>query len=151
MKEFNETIAVNESNNATGISIFDDLKPMPVYYSEKSVLWLSTVFGAFFGSVLMAINFKHTEGQKGRWQIIVFGIVYTCLQVLIANSVPRANSGIGFFLNLAAAYLMTKVFWKKYIGEGVTYARRSIVVPIVVGIAIMGFFLAAVLLAPPGS
>ena len=147
MEEINEnTQGPSSQNNET--SIFDELKPMPEYYSERAIYGSSIFFGVFFGSILMAINLKNTESKKGVWQVVVFGFVYTIVQIAVASIVLNKSTGLSIALSIPGAYLLKTTFWNKYIGKGVLYSKKSMLIPMSIGIALMLAYLYIILHTP---
>ncbi len=83
MEQINEITLAADSNEET--SIFDDLTPLPKYYSVKAIYAFSFLFSTIFGAVLMAINIKNTESKKGIPQVLLFGFLYTGLEIWVLN------------------------------------------------------------------
>jgi len=137
-----ENITETQTATAEGTSIFDDLKPLPVYYSDRAIYTLAFLFSALFGSVLMAMNLKNTESKKGVWQVLLFGFLFTGGQIWLATVLPKSSSGSGIAMNIVGAAILRYAFWNKYIGKDVPYTKRSVVVPSIIGIAIVLAYLA---------
>ncbi|MGZ4056237.1 MAG: hypothetical protein ACXVPU_04800 [Bacteroidia bacterium] len=113
-------------------NVVDDLEA-PQYYSEKAIYSFAVFFGVLFGSVLMAINLNNTENKKGIIEVIVFGIVFTALQIFILSAIPQ-NSGLTLIFSLGGAFVINNYFWKKYIGGETKYRTRPIWIPLITGI-----------------
>ncbi len=124
-------------------SIFDNLKPLPVLYTDRAIYVFSLLMGLLFGSILMAINVSRMGNKKGVWQVIVYGVLYTALQYVITNTVlHNSNLGLTLGINICGAFLMRKLFWETYIGKDTAYTPRSVLVPgiiagVIVAIAIV--------------
>jgi len=141
------TEAAGFPGNTEDTSIFDDLKPLPVLYSDRAIYTLAFLFSTLFGSVLMAMNLKNTESKKGIWQVLAFGILFTAGQIWLSNNLPGTNSGGGFLMNIVGAAILRYVFWNKYIGKNTPYTKRSVVVPSIIGIVIVAFLLFVIISA----
>ena len=116
-------IVRNESgvsqDNIDEPSIFDGLKPKPVYYSESAIYWYSTILGILFGGVLMAINCSNTEGKRGAWQVVVFSVLFMAIETVLFNYIIREYKWLHFVFNIAGAFILNQVFWEEYIGKNV--------------------------------
>jgi len=144
MEEFKEAEiqTITSSNGET--SIFDEVKALPVYFSERAVFVFSLLFGVLFGSVLMAVNLKNSKEKKGIWQVIVFGILYSSAAIYILELIPKSNSGLTIGLNGGGAYVLKLLFWDRYIGKDVNYTKRSVLIPAIVGAVIAVAVIAAI-------
>ena len=130
------------------ISIFDDLKPLPVLYSERAVYVFSVLMGLLFGSILMALNIDRMGNKKGVWQVIVYGVLYTALQYVITTTVMHNNNlSLTIAINVGGAFLMKKLFWEKYIGKNTAYTPRSIVVPTIITVVFVVIAVALIVVA----
>ena len=134
---------ISQQPSATGeVSIFDEVKPLPVYYSEKAIRIFCILFSVFFGSIMMAMNLKRTESKKGVWEVLIFGFVYSVVEIVALSYVPKSNSVYAFVLNAGGAYAINYFFWKKYIGADTPYTSRSVLVPAIIGIVVLVIFVA---------
>ena len=137
----------NEAPDNNEVSIFDDLKPIPEYYSERAVYVFSLLFSTIFGSILMAINFKNTEEKKGIWEVLLFGVFFAGIGGWILNTIHANNLGFTLAMNGGGAYIMNRYFRDKYIGRGVPYTPRSVLVPGIIGVVIAVLAVVLVLLS----
>ncbi len=129
-----ETYPVSPETSTERPSIFDDDKPLPLYYAEQSIFLFSIFFGALFGSILMAMNLNRNEGKKGKMEVIVFGILFTVLQYKALQYLPK-GSYVNILFGLLSGLILKAYFWKTYIGS-VPYTKRSIVAPLIIGLTI---------------
>ena len=137
-------------NNDTApdeISIFDNVKPLPVYYSEKAIYGFSFLFGAMFGSVMLAMNIARSPQRKGIWQVLLFGFFFTVMQGSVSSIFPNMGSVPSIIFNIGAAQIIKAYFWPMYIGRGVNYTKRSIWPPAIIGIAIILLVVLAIVAA----
>lgn len=107
----------------------------PVFYSERVIYTFSTFLSVIFGSVLLAINCRSTEEKKGAWQVLLFGVCFTSLQILLLSQIPR-NTMLTFIFSTIGALIMNNLFWKKYIGKDTKYRTKPIWKPLIVAIII---------------
>jgi hypothetical protein len=110
-------------------------KEAPIYYSEKAIYTFSTFFSVIFGSVLLAINCRSTENKRGAWQVLLFGVIFTSLQIFLLSKIPR-NTILTFVFSTVGALIMNNLFWKKYIGKDTKYRTKPIWKPLLVAVII---------------
>ncbi len=122
------------SNDET--SIFEnELRPLPNLYQRDAILALAFLFSTLFSAVLVAINIKETGKQRGIWQVLTFAALFLALQIAIVTAMPNLRFS-NIIFNLTGGQLLRTVFWKHYIGNNTRYNKRSLLVPVVVGILI---------------
>ncbi len=105
----------------------------PQYYSHRAIWGFSTVFTVVFGAVLLSSN---VTDKKAKWIIVGFGFLYTSVAIVILNQLPR-NTGMAFLLNASGAYILTQIFWNKYVGKETKYRTKEIWKPLIISIIIM--------------
>ncbi len=126
------------------ISIFDDLKPVPVYYSEKAIYVFSALFSTLFGAILLGINLTTAGQKKPAWQAVILGLLYAIALTWGLSYFPKNNAGIALALNGIGGYLLRQYFWTKYLGNNVIYTKKSILVPAIIGILLAVIVVAAI-------
>ncbi|MDD4991509.1 MAG: hypothetical protein PHR83_04670 [Paludibacter sp.] len=111
-------------------------------YSRKTIDWTTLIFGVVVGSILMVLNLKSTDKKKGILTVLLFGIFYFLLENYILSIIPDITSS---FLNLGrlclnglGAFIMHTLIWNKFIGKDFKYRKKSIWLPILLGIIIDG-------------
>lgn len=107
----------------------------PLFYSERAIYLFTVLFSVLFGSVLLANNIGTTETRKGRAEVVIFGIIYTGLQVFILSMIPR-HSGLTIAFSICGAMILNSFFWKRYIGENTRYRARAVWKPLVIALLI---------------
>jgi hypothetical protein len=105
----------------------------PQYYSHRAIWGFSTAFAVIFGAVLLSSNVRD---KKAKWIIIGFGVLYTSIAIAILNQLPR-NTGMTFLLNAGGAYLLTQIFWNKYLGRETKYRTKEIGKPLIISVVII--------------
>ena len=127
------------------ISIFDDLKPVPVYYSEKAIYIFSALFSTLFGAILLAINLNTAGQKKAAWQAVIVGSLYAIVLTWGLSYFPKNNAGIALGLNGMGGYMLRQFFWPKYLGKDVIYTKRSVLIPAIIGVLIATIAVIAVI------
>ena len=113
-------------------NIFDEVKPLPVYYSMNAIYIFSVLGSVIFGTILFAINCNEKEDKKGFWQVIVFGFAFFILQIIILDSTPRGGSSGSIIFGIGAGLIIKSFFWPKYIGNDTEYIKRSVIFPAII-------------------
>ena len=80
------------SSSKMNKNVVDD-PSAPQYYSERAIYIFSIIFSVLFGSILMAMNINKTDKKNSSWTAVLFGLVYTGLQMWALSYVPR-NTGL---------------------------------------------------------
>lgn len=118
----------NEIENSSEVlaeknSILDSVRPE--LFSKKTILGFSIFFSTIFGVVLMMINMQGIKSQKGKKQVLLFGITYLLFTVSIAPLFKTNFSLLALLLNLLGAKILTEYFWNTFIGKNVVYKKRN--------------------------
>lgn len=116
----------------------------PELYSKIVITVFSTIFSTIFGAILLMYNMKQTNNQKGRIQVLIFGILWTIASILVLNYIGlKANFSIIF--NLVGAGILTEYFWNKFIGKEFEYRKRSWIKPAIISVIIVIPFILAII------
>lgn len=110
-------------------------KSAPEYFSERAIYMFSVFFSVLFGSIVLATNLYKTKSKKGIWQVILFGIVYTGLQLYCLSLIPR-NSLLTLVVSMGGALILNYYFWSKFIGKETKYRTKAIWIPLIIGLII---------------
>ncbi len=126
-------------NNRYKYHIVED-PDAPILYSRRAVYIFTIFLGAFFGSIMMAVNCIKIKNTRGVVWILLFGVVFTALQIVGAN---YANVGSSYYyLCGLIAGVGIDLFWNPLIGKAVFYKAKPIWIPLIIGV----FLLALVIL-----
>lgn len=108
-------------------------------YPQLAIFGFSLVFGVIFGSVLLAFNFKALKKNNYIIPTVIFGILYTVIQIAAINYLEEINfsfnrqvllfSGIG-------ASILHFVFWENLIEKELIYRKKSTIIPLIICIII---------------
>lgn len=104
----------------------------PTYYSEQGVTAFCIFFSVLAGSILLSLNIKEA---KQKWSVIGFGITYMVFLYILQDRTGLTFLVIG--LNALGAVLLQLVFWNQYIGKGVFYHKKSLVIPGLIAFAVL--------------
>jgi len=127
-KRDNATIGANASsgffNSNYKYNIVED-PDAPMLYSRR-VLYIFTVLcGALFGSIMLAINCSKVKNQAGIAWSLLFGVVFTIIQVIGANY-ANIGSSYAILCGLIAALCLDRAFWDRFIGNAIFYRTKPI-------------------------
>jgi hypothetical protein len=132
-------------NNQYKYNLVED-PDAPLLYSKRA-LYLFTVFcGALFGSIMLAINLSKIGSQKGAFWAVLFGIVFTTIQV-IGLSYINAGSSMTIIFGIAAAYCIDYLLWPHLIGNSTFYRAKPIWIPLIIAVVLGSFILWATIVS----
>lgn len=134
------------NSNAKNVIVNDP--EAPLMYSRLSLRVFTILCGALFGSIMLAINISKTKHHSKAVWVVVFGIVFTAIQIFAVSKIPNQNSGgsgaiLGGFI---AAYLYDFVFWKQFIGYSTFYRARPIWIPLIIAVLIFGLLISLIII-----
>jgi hypothetical protein len=113
----------------------------PLLYSKGAIRAFSLVFSTMFGAVLLSTNIKD---NKGKWNVIGFGLIYTAVTIIIMNLAPL-NTYYVFMLNTVGGLGLVSTFWNKYVGQETVYRAKPIWKALIISIIITIPFLLAII------
>lgn len=116
------------------------------FYSKRAIKGFTFFCGAFFGSILMAINIWKTKNQLGVLLVLLFGIGLTVVEIGIAENAHLGTSSNIFFAFLNTA-MIEFLFWNIYIGKNALYRARTYWTPLTIAIILGILFIAAMFYA----
>lgn len=115
----------------------------PLFFSERSINLFALLFGVFFSSIILSINLYKTNKFKEIILVVVFGVLYTYLQVEFLQMLT-VNILYTYLFNIGGAFILNNFFWERYIGENTKYREKPIWIPLIVGIIIILPFILAI-------
>jgi hypothetical protein len=118
----------------------------PNLYSRKAVYGFTFFMGALFGSIMLAINAGKVRNTKGVWTALLFGVVFTGIQVAVVNTFHTNNSGSIFF-GIISAFFSDYVLWPRVIGNEAFYRAKPIWVPLITAIVLGVLIVTAVIMS----
>ena len=109
-------------------------------FSQKAIYGFTIFFGVFFGSILLSYNFKKANKKNYIILLILFGILFTTIQLWALSYIPR-NTGLTMITSVAGAFVLNKYFWTKYIGAETKYRAKAIWTPLIIGLVLGGILI----------
>ncbi len=114
----------------------EEMSPvLPPLYSQNAILGFTLLLTPLFGGIMLAMNVWRVY-KKGVLPVIVFSVVFTLVIGYTSLKVQK-QTVLDLLLPLAGALILSNVLWNKYIGRGVQYEKRSILIPAVIALLIM--------------
>ncbi|WP_026913890.1 hypothetical protein [Christiangramia portivictoriae] len=103
---------------------------IPALYSKRVIFTFCLLFSTLFGAVIFMSNLKNLKENKGRWQVLLFALIYTMGHAYTVLNFSMTY--VGLILNLAGALILTEYFWNRYIGMNREFIRKSWTKPAIV-------------------
>ena len=120
----------------TQIDLLQDLEGQPPLYSKTAVRLFSFFFSSIFGGVLLMQNLKDLKKPNEARTAIFAAIGITLAAIVLPSLLPASGNSLSIPINLAGAYILSDVIYKKYIPDGENYPTKSIRKPLIIGLAI---------------
>lgn len=126
--------------------MIDTGEEKPKIYVKAVILIFSVLLSTLFGAVLFAQNLRSVGKIKEIFNILLFAIFWNTLVLKILGLIsPNAILNYGI-TNTVGGLLLIIPFWNYYLAEIVDYKRRTIWLPILFFIVLVGGLTAFVLL-----
>jgi hypothetical protein len=109
------------------------------FYSKQAIRGFTILCSTLFGSVLMAINIGKTKNTGGVILVLLFGLIFTTIQVVIINSMHSPGS-LTIVFNFIGAFCLDLLFWKKYIGNNTLYRAKPFWIPLIIAFVLGALF-----------
>lgn len=158
LKERGRIFSENESEqiqNLIASKKVDDIKPEPIknngwdknitenesaieLYTNKLIWIFSIFFGVIFGTALQVYNYYKTKNYKALIATLIFGILYTAIQIFIMDeygNIEFGRTSLRFFLSGIGAlglYIIRENIFKTTL----EYRAKSFVLPLIICILI---------------
>jgi len=126
-------------NSAYKHNLVEDTKA-PMLYSRRAVYIFTILFGALFGSIMLAINCSKVKTRNGIIWSLLFGIIFTVIQVIGSN---YANVGGSYYYlcGFIAGACIDYFFWNRFIGNTTFYRARTIWTPLIIALLFTAFII----------
>jgi len=113
----------------------------PKLYSRLAIYIFSILFGVYAGSILLAINCKVIINKKGFYLTIIYGILYSILQIFIIGFIEKKfnmsfTNSVTYLFSGLGAVILDYYFWNKYIGKDFNYRKKEIWLPAIIFITV---------------
>ena len=96
---------------------------VPALYSKRVIFMFCLLFSTIFGAVILMSNLNSVKENKGKWQVLLFALLYTAGHAYTVFNF--STTYIGLMLNLGGALILTEYFWNRYIGMEKEFIRKS--------------------------
>jgi len=120
------------------LNIVDDPNA-PEFYSLNAIWGFSIFFSPLFSAVLMSMNLNKINRSKYILPVILFGILWYVLSMIILP-IESSGAGIIYLWNAIGGLFFLYLFWPKFIGKDLKYRKRSIWIPLIIGIILIIVF-----------
>jgi hypothetical protein len=140
LRVINEDIQAHRENAALGgrrswnykNNIVED-PDAPEFYSRRVVYAFAFIFGALFGSIMMAININKTNNPVRMLWVLLFGFAFTIFQIVIVEC-TGSGSSVGIIFSLVGAIILESFFWNRFIGNDTFYRAKKFWAPLIIGL-----------------
>lgn len=97
---------------------------LPRLYSKRVIYAFSLIFSTLFGAVILMSNLKQVNDNKARWEVLIFGIIFTVGTAISLNTV-QVQVNLGIPLNILGAIILNEFFWNRSIGKDTEFEKKS--------------------------
>lgn len=113
----------------------------PKLFPQWSIYVFALLAFHLVAAFLLIANLIILKRDRGGWQILLFSLSLTMLQIVVYQ-MGYGGFELAFWFNLFGASLLVNVFWRLYIGERLKFRSRSILIPIalLIGITFAAYF-----------
>ncbi len=101
-----------------------EFEALPKLYSKRVIYLFSVIFSTIFGTVLLMSNLKQINDTKARWEVLIFGIIFTIGTAITLHTV-QLQSNLGLPLNILGAIILNEFFWNRSIGKETEFEKKS--------------------------
>jgi hypothetical protein len=119
---------------------------VPLLYSKKAIYVFSFLFSVLFGAVLMIINLRALRKPEGIVPTASFSLAYVATAYFLLDFLEaqlRQPINSGSTLAMMGGILFQKFVWERFIGADIKYRKRSIVAPLIIGMALGTLYIVA--------
>ena len=81
---------------------------LPELYSKSVITAFCILFSTIFGGVILMSNLRKKEEHKGRWQVLIFSILYTVGMIYTVYSTGTSNFTLP--LNILGAIILNEYY-----------------------------------------
>ncbi len=110
----------------------------PVLYSRLALYTFTVLFGALYGSIMMAINCIKVNNRSGMVWVLLFGVVFTTIQV-IGSGYVNIGGSYYYLCGFVSGFCIDYFFWNRFIGNTTFYRAKPIWIPLIIALLIAAF------------
>ena len=115
--------------------------PKPAIYSPRAVLGFSAAFSTLAGGILTFQSLRAVGRPAAAWQALGVSVAYVVLTYFIVSTVHIRGSALAVGLGFGGGTLLNELFLKKQLPDEANYPRKSIVVPLIICLVLVGALL----------
>ncbi|MGE4514266.1 MAG: hypothetical protein AB7E26_10710 [Chryseobacterium sp.] len=118
---------------------------LPKIYSKQSILGFSIFFSTLFGGVMLYKNLIETKKKTEAYIVLGFSVVLTVIQVVLEMMLENPKTSYAYLWGLVGGYILAYYFFPKYFPNEEQYHKKSIWIPLIIGILISAVFIALII------
>jgi uncharacterized membrane protein YidH (DUF202 family) len=117
-----------------------DDKKLPKIYSRHAILGFSIFFSTLFGGILLYQNLISAQKKTEAYIVLAVSVVLTIITIIIGGLQENPKSTYAYVSGLLGGCLLSYFFVPKYFPDEAQYSKKSIWIPLLVGLAITAIF-----------
>lgn len=110
------------------------MKDLPVLYSQTAILAFTVFFSPIFGGVLLAMNVRRIRKNAVTW-VVMISVALAVVSGLVSWFLAP-GSFWGILAPIASGLILSELMWNRFIGRGLPYMHRRVLVPLIIALAI---------------
>ncbi|SHE35711.1 hypothetical protein [Chryseobacterium takakiae] len=114
-------------------------------YSKRSVLGFSIFFSTLFGGVMLYKNLIETKKKTEAYTVLGFSVILTTVQVIVGMMLDNPKSSYAYLWGFVGGYILANYFFPKYFPNEEQYHKKSIWIPLIIGILLSAVFIALII------
>jgi FtsH-binding integral membrane protein len=145
-------LKISDNNERNSFSFFStdfklnvvDKIDAPELYSRRAIYFFTIFCSVFFGGTLMFLNLRKMKNKQGQIIVAIYSILYGVISFTILAQFQR-NTILTLLVSMIGSFPLYNYFWGKYVGTITEYKAKSIWIPLIIALVILGLFLIVVL------
>lgn len=122
---------LKSSDSDTTANTEDD--NLPKLYSKVAIMLFAIIFSPVFGSTLLGINLRRLGKIERSAFVMAFGAIFSVAEIALIIYV-EVTAMMALVFNFAGAFLLTEIFWNKYIGKDFQYKKQNTIIAALISI-----------------
>ncbi|MBI9034367.1 MAG: hypothetical protein JEZ03_07850 [Bacteroidales bacterium] len=127
-------ILVNGIQDHQNASAEELVGNIPALYTPQTIYFASILINFIFGGVLFIMNLFAVKA-KGKIETSIFIILFLLTEYSFFKD-GQIDPIMALLLNGVGGIVLNLVFWRRYLGTGRAYKKRSAWKPLVIGLAV---------------
>jgi hypothetical protein len=119
-------------------NVVDNLEA-PELYSRKAIYSFTVFCSVFFGGTLMFINLWKLKNRQGQIAVASYSILCGAISFTILGQFERSTI-LTMMISMLGSLPLYNFFWGKYIGVSTQYRSKSILIPLLLALILIGMF-----------